>query len=341
MIFLRYPYLMKHIRQLSIVLLSILFVLLGCNRDESTSKMDKEDILKVLNIKINKHPKDDNLLFDRANIYLEMGRVNNAIADLTRAISINNKELKYHMLLGDAYFANGDVDHSYQSLQKALDLDPENNEAILKLGEIAFYSRDYDRAMENLSKITAKDPQNRTALFMKAFIYKETGDTVNSIKLMRKVCDLYPDYGPAFEELGILYAAHHNPMAIEYLSTANRIDPKNTNALYAMAMYYQDGNKMDKAEEIYKQILDIDANHKNAWHNRGYIELFTYGDYPQAIEYLTRAIQSDSSFIEAWTNRGCAYELFGKKDLAKQDFLSALELDHTFQPAIDGLNRTK
>ncbi|MCQ2282826.1 MAG: tetratricopeptide repeat protein [Bacteroidales bacterium] len=332
---------MKHTRHLSVILISILFIFLGCNRKPSTTDMGKEDILKVLDIKINKHPKDDNLLYDRAKIYLELGRVNDAIADLTRATAINGKEIKYHMLLGDAYFANGDVEHSYQSLQKALELSPENDEAILKLGEIAYYSRDYDRAMDNLSKITAKDPQNRTALFMKAFIYKETGDTVNSIKLMRKVCDLYPEYGPAFEELGILYAAHHNPMAVEYLSTAHRLDNKNTNALYALAMYYQDGNKMDQAEEIYKQILDIDVNHKNAWHNRGYIELFTYGDYPQAIEYLTRAIQSDSSFIEAWTNRGCAYELSGQREQAQKDFMAALELDHTFQPAIDGLNRTK
>ena len=195
--------------------------------------------------------------------------------------------------------------------------------------------------MDNLSKVTAKDPQNRTALFMKGFIYKETGDTSNAVQLLRKVCDLHPDYGPAFEELGMLYATRHDPLAIEYLNTALRIDPKNTNALYGMAMYYQELNQIEKAEEIYKQILDINDNHKEAWHNRGYIEMFTYGDYPEAISHLTRAIQCDSSFIEAWTNRGCAYELMGDKQHAREDFQSALQLDHTFQPAIDGLSRVK
>ena len=174
---------------------------------------------------------------------------------------------------------------------------------------------------------------------MKGFIYKETSDTTNAILLLRKVCDLYPDYGPAFEELGMLYADHHDPLAIEYLNTALRLDPKNTNALYGMAMYYQDLNQPEKAEEIYKQILDINSNHKEAWHNRGYLQLFTYGDYPVAIEHLTRAIQCDSNFIEAWTNRGCAYELMGDKKHAREDFMAALLIDHTFQPAIDGLNR--
>ena len=106
-------------------------------------------------------------------------------------------------------------------------------------------------------------------------------------------------------------------------------------------MYYQDLNKPEQAEEIYKQILDINSNHKEAWHNRGYIQLFTYGDYPLAIEHLTRAIQCDSTFIEAWTNRGCAYELMGDKKHAREDFMSALQIDHTFQPAIDGLNRIR
>lgn len=332
---------MKH-RILILALFVPLFAALtGCNNSTPTDEMSNEDILKVLDIKIHKHPKDDNLYYDRAKIYLELNRVNEAIADLSRAVAINDKEFKYHMLLGDAYFANGDVEHSYKSLQHALELEPESQEAYLKLGEIAYYSRDYDRAMDNLGKVTAKDPQNRTALFMKGFIYKETGDTTNAIILLRKVCDLHPDYGPAFEELGMLYADHHDPLAVEYLNTAIRIDPNNTNALYGLAMYYQDLNKPEQAEEIYKQILDINANHKEAWHNRGYLQMFTYGDYPEAIEHLTRAIQCDSNFIEAWTNRGCAYELLGDKQHAREDFMAALQIDHTFQPAIDGLNRIK
>ena len=176
---------------------------------------------------------------------------------------------------------------------------------------------------------------------MKGFIYKETGDTSNAIILLRKVCDLYPDYEPAFEELGMIYADHHDPLAVEYLNTALRLEPQNTNALYGLAMFYQDLNKLDKAEELYKQILNINNNHKEAWHNRGYIELFTYGNTDLAVEYLTRAIQCDSTFIEAWTNRGCAYELLGDKSSAHSDFNAALQLDHTFQPALDGFNRTK
>ncbi len=330
---------MKKIKVLLILLIPALFALSGCGSHNDTSDMSNEEVLKVLDIQIHKHPKNDKLYYDRAKVYMEIGRVNDAIADLSHAVSLNDKQPEYHMLLGDAYLANGSIEQSYASLQRALELDPDNQEATLKLGEIAYYSHNYDRAMECLSKVTAKDPQNRTALFMKGFIYKETGDTTNAVALLRKVCDLYPNYEPAFEELGILYSTRRDPMALEYLNTAIRLEPQNTNALYAMAMYYQDINQVEKAEELYKQILDINANHTNAWHNRGYIELFVYGDYPEAINYFTRAIQCDSTFAEAWVNRGCAYELSGDKAHALEDFHTALELDHTFQPAIDGIKR--
>lgn len=332
---------MKH-RLLLFALVAILSVWSSaCRETPSQAPTTPEESLKMLDAKLYKHPKDAALLFERAQIYMQMNRVNEAISDLTRAISIDNSKIGYHLLLADAHFANGDVEHAYSALRAALELNPENEEATLKMGEIAYYSRDYDRAMECLTSVTAKDPNNRTALFMKAFIYKETGDTTNAVLLLRKVCDLYPDYDAAFEELGILYASRLDPLALEYLSTAIRINPQNTSALYALAMYQQDSKQYDKAEELYKQILDINPNHKDAWHNRGYIQLFVYGDTEQAIEYLTRALQCDPAFIEALVNRGCAYELEGNREKALADYHAALDLDHTFQPAIDGVNRLK
>ena len=100
---------MKHRIAILSLLVPLLMALAGCNSSTPTQDMSNEEILNILDIKIQKHPKDDQLYYDRAKIYLELNRVNDAIADLTRATSINNKEFKYHMLLGDAYFANGDV----------------------------------------------------------------------------------------------------------------------------------------------------------------------------------------------------------------------------------------
>lgn len=334
----------------------ILFVLAALtmaacgNTDTDIANMSDEEILKVLDIKIHQDPDNAKLYYDRAKVLMRMSqseadskqsqvRVSRAINDLMKATRLDDDEFDYYILLGDAYFANGDIEHSYSTFEKALELDPKSTEATLKLGEIAFYGRDYDRAMDHLSKVTAADKDNRSALMMKSFIYMETGDTTNATVLLRKVCDLYPDFPQAFETLGSLYADKLNPMAVEYLNTAIRLDPQNTNPLYCLAMYYQNKNNADQAEELYKRILDINANNQDAWHNRGYIECFYNGNYDLAIEYFTKAIQINNRFLEAHANRGCAYELKGDRANAEICFRTALHIDPDFQPAVDGLSR--
>ena len=128
-------------------------------------------------------------------------------------------------------------------------------------------------------------------------------------------------------------------MAVEYLNTALRLEPSNTNAIYALAMYYQQNKMYDEAESLYRRLLDVNANSTDAWHNLGYIELMYRNDYERAIEHFTRAIEADGTSIEALTNRGCAYELNNQRHLAKADYEAALAIDPGFGPAQEGMKR--
>ena len=237
-----------------------------------------------------------------------LGRQKEALIDINKAVELDGKNVDYRLRQADLYFAGGDVENSYKALTEAEKLSPESNEVQLKMGEVTFYSRDYDRSLRCLTNVTEREPDNQTALFMKGFIYKEKGDTASAVTLLRRVCDLYPDYEPAFEELGILYSSVNNPLAAEYLSTAIRLQPNNTNALYALAMYHQDNKQMDEAEALYRKILDINENSADAWHNLGYIELTYYSDYERAIEYFDRALAVDPDHTAARLNRDLAIE---------------------------------
>ena len=313
----------------------------ACSQREVTDDMADSVKLQLLDLNLERHPDDAELLAARARVLFNLHRLSEADFDITRALKTDPDNLEYLILKSDISFANGNVEESYRTLETAERLAPDNQEVQLKLGELTFYSRDYDRSLQYLSKVTERDANNRTALFMKGFIYKEKGDTANAVQLFRRVCDRFPDYSPAFEELGVLYASVGDPMAVDYLSTAIRLDPSNTNLLYALALFYQDHGDMDKAEELYHNILNLNPASADAWHNLGYIELFHYRDYPRAIEYFTKAIESNSTYIEAYANRGCAYELNGDNAHARADFETALSFNAGYQPAIEGLKRIK
>ncbi|MDY5970056.1 MAG: tetratricopeptide repeat protein [Bacteroidales bacterium] len=314
--------------------------LVSCEHNEkNTLPVDKR--LELLDAKIKKDPKNARLYYERGKVLMELHRMGTAIVDLQKAIQLDNSQASYYTALGDAYFSNGDAGKSYETLQKALKLDPTDMEALLKMSEITFYSKDYDRAMETLNKVTEQDPNNKTAFFMKGFIYKETGDTANAVHYFRKLIDLYPDYMPAYEEMCVLYAEQHNEMAVEYLQTVLKLDSMNTNALYAVAMMYQDMEEADKANELYVKILERNPNDKHAWHNRGYLNLVLYEDYPAAIDFFTKAIDCDNQFVEAHVNRAFAYELKGDKANATIGYKTALQIDPNNEKAKDGLARLK
>lgn len=323
---------------------TILFALVLCLGTLSSCKshndeLSRDEKLMVLDAQIKKSPKDADLYYQRGKILLELEQINEAIIDFRKAIELDNSKVEYHTALGDAYFMNGDVGNSYSCLQKALKIAPDNLEALLKMGEISFYSKDYDRALETLSKVTKIEKDNRTAHFMKGFIYKEKGDTAAAVQLFRRVIELYPDYEPAYEELGLIYAQEKNILAEEYLTTAIQLEPKNINALYALAMLYQEIEQPDKATELYVRILEVDPQNKYAWHNRGYMEMLLYEDYDNAIDFFTKAIDADNQYIEAHTNRGYAYELKGDRNNARICYKTALQIDPNYEPALEGIRR--
>ena len=276
------------------------------NLDEEN--MTDSERLEVLDFRIEKHPKDAEAYAERAAVLMNLGRAKEASYDAKRAVELEPNNVGYRLRQADICFANGNVEDSYKALREAEKLDPESIEVQLKMGEVTFYSRDYDRSLRSLSRVTEQEPNNRTALFMKGFIYKEKGDTTNAVGLLRKVCDLYPDYAPAFEQLGVLYASRLNPLAVEYLGTALRLEPSNTNTMYALAMYHQERGEMDEAEALYHNILDINENSADAWHNLGYIEMLHYHDYQRAVEYFDHALEADPSHTAAATNRQLALE---------------------------------
>ncbi len=286
-----------------------LMTFVGCQQKKELADMSDSEKLEVLDLQLERHPKDHKLFAERAQVHFNLGRLKEAQTDIDHAVEIAPKNINYRLQQADIYLASGNIENSYKSLSEAEKLDPSNKEVQLKLGEVTLYSHDYDRALRHLTNVTTEDPDNITALTIKSYIYKEKGDTASAVNLLSRVCDIDPDNALAFEELGVLYALHHDPLAVEYLSAALRLAPSNTNAMYALAMYYQELQQMDQAESLYRRMLDVNDKSADAWHNLGYIELTHYHDYGRAIIYFDSALACDPSHEAALTNRQLAEEM--------------------------------
>ncbi len=104
-------------------------------------------------------------------------------------------------------------------------------------------------------------------------------------------------------------------------------------------MFYQQNEEFDNAIRNYENLLTIYPDYIEAYYNLGYINLVYLKDFPLAIRYFSDAIDRNTKYVDAWFNRGYCYELSNNYTEARKDYKKCLQLDPTYDRAIEGLNR--
>lgn len=64
-------------------------------------------------------------------------------------------------------------------------------------------------------------------------------------------------------------------------------------------------------------------------------------DYDNAFDDFNTAITLDQGVAESWANQALVYEHRGEKAKAASSYSKAVQLDPRYQPAKDGLSRTR
>ena len=315
------------------------FITFSCkdNVDKKYKGMSPELINLYELIKNN--PDDPEAYYKRASYYYEKGFIDEALNDALQSVKLNNKNTKYYILLSDLYFAKKETDLTEEMLQKAISIDTKSNEARLKLAELYFHLKMLDECDKTLDEAVALKPYNPKAHLIRAFALKDMKDTTGYLRMLQLVIDQDPKEKKAYLELGYYYQQKLNPIAINYYQNALQVDPNDIEINYNLAKLYQDLGDKDNAILQYKILLQIDPDNANALNNLGYIYLVFEDKYDQAISCFTKAIEVDSTFVNAICNRGIAFTFLKQYDNARQDFLYCRKINPDFMPAIDELNK--
>jgi len=110
-------------------------------------------------------------------------------------------------------------------------------------------------------------------------------------------------------------------------------------ALFEEGLAHHQGGRATEAEAVYRQVLEIDPSHKQAWSNLG--SLFSRsGRLEEAVEAYRRALAIDPGFSECWFNLGNAYRRGGQPALAEGAFVQALQIQPGFEAAAVGLSQS-
>ncbi len=334
----------------NIILLLIITLFFACKphadkqTEASNVKADSLNIklnspeLKAVNEELLKTPNEPTLYNKRANIYITLKQPQEAINDAKRAIRLDSSNADYYITIVDALFTQNKTRDAKEVLERIEKKFPENTETLLKLSELYFLVRQYQKAIDYVNKALKIDENLAKGYYLKGSIYRESGDTAKALSSLETATEQDNKYEDAFYDMGVIFSARKNPIALEYYSTVIKLNPKNEEAKFARAKLLQDLGKIDEAISEYEYILLQNKNHEDCLYNIGALYLEYKKDNKKALEYFTKAIAINSNYTQAYFARGFTYAKLKDKDNARADYNMCLKIEPNYPAAVQGLN---
>ena len=169
----------------------VVLLIVSCREvNQKSEKKPVKDSLKYelteLNQKIVKDNANPDLYQSRSKLYLADHQFDEALKDISKAISLAGKNPAYYITLSDIYLLMGKPENCREALSKALELDPVSNAALLKAAKLELIVKEYQKCFGYVKRALAVDKINPQAYLTRGIALLETGDT----------SDAEQDFGP-------------------------------------------------------------------------------------------------------------------------------------------------
>lgn len=329
----RFPYL--------VILLLLLFSCKQAGERKVTTyghPVFQNPAIVALSEKIAADPENARLYFQRGVELMRFDEDTFAVKDFQTAAELDSTKAEYFSAVGDLMFDHKDVSGSLPWIEKALSLNPDDPKARLKIAKVFVFIKEYPKAFQEINKVLRQNALNPEGYFLKGIIYKDLKDTAKAISSFQTALQVDPDYHEAMIQLGTVYAARKDQLAIRYFDNAFRTDTNDVFPLYAKGMFFQEQNQYELAKEEYRKAILHNRDYRDAYFAMGFI-LMQQDSFDKAYRQFDLVTKLDPTNAKAYYNRGLCQELLGKDNEALQDYKQALTFNEQYKEAADAVKR--
>ncbi len=217
--------------------------------------------------KLLRNAPDDPLRHDAvANLYLEGGQYDEAIAEYSESLRLDPRSAQTHYNLGIALSVRGLREQAVLAFDAALGIDPDYAQAHNNLGAVLHMLGRTEPALEHYRRAIALRPDNVQARANLGLLLSAQGRTAEAMGVLRSALTLTPDFAPALAGLAWIRATAADPAlrnAAEAISLGERAvsvtEGRDVASLDALAAAYAAAGRFTEAVKTARAGVDTAA----------------------------------------------------------------------------------
>lgn len=212
-----------------------------------------------------------------SDLYIQSGRVREAVTDAENSIKENPSDVTSRRILGRMYARMiGDpqqnrireemVKKAIEQYQKISEVDPQDTDTLLMLGRLYKVSQNSVEAEKSYKKVLALDADNEDALTGLAVVYSDLGDNKAAADMLRKVSEKSPNARNLFQLANAYEQMREYSLAAQALRKAIGLNPPNVGDFKrALAQDLLLADNLDEALATYTELVGEEPNDVLSW----------------------------------------------------------------------------
>ena len=208
----------------------------------------------------------------------------------------------------------GQLDLAIREYTKALEIKPDFADANINLGSALMRRGQFEEAVQYLSKALQKKPHSAAANNNMGVALSQTGDLNGAIGYFKKALRIKPRYAEAHNGLGNALAQKGRiEDAMMEWTKATEIDPHYAKPHYNMGVFFERKGDMRKAERSFSETIRINPGFAPAYSKLGFISA-RQGDYETAMRLFKKALEINPRLADAQRGFREMIRLTGKRN---------------------------
>lgn len=224
------------------------------------------------------------------------------------------------------------------SLTEVIKNNPNDANALNLRGAAFGQAGDYERAIADFNAALSINPDFPQAYANRALIHVRLKQLPQAVADYDRAVSIDPNYAPAYVGRGNIYRLQKNySQAIADFTRAIEIEPDPV-AHFNRGLSRQAIGQHGPAVDDFDNALGFRPDSPDVFYAKGLSEM-ALRKYENAFDDFYKAAKGSKDNFEAWALRGQAAEAMGAKKEAARAYQRALQINPSFQPAREGLER--